>query len=134
MNNFLGSIGQPTFVGNIDWRFDHGPVDVQLLPLHDQLEQRRAVLVNTEIDTDYNQTGQTVFATYKAPFYTLSNIALRRKFDKFTVEAGVKNLFNTAPPQISEDDVIQARIGNVPIASQYDLIGRSFYFDIDAKF
>ena len=35
---------------------------------------------------------------------------------------------------LGEDDVIQARIGNVPIASQYDIIGRSFYFDIDAHF
>lgn len=132
VNNFLGSIGSPKWVGNIDWRLDKGPWTFNwYLYMIDQSSDNPFVETNIQ---NYNQTGQTVTTNYSVPFYTLSNVAVRRKFDKFTIEAGVKNLFNQSPPEISTDDTINDRIGSVPLVSQYDLIGRSFYFDIDAKF
>jgi outer membrane receptor protein involved in Fe transport len=84
---------------------------------------------------NFRGTGQTVQVDYSTPFWTESTIALRRKFDKFTVEFGVKNLFDQAPPNISAEDPFEDRIGTITqLATQYDLIGRQFYFDIDAKF
>ena len=85
---------------------------------------------------NYRSTGETVTTDYVIPFYTLSNVSIRRRFDKFTAIFGIKNLFNTSPPAISFNDSFEAHnIGTSPAAvSQYDLIGRSFYFDIDAKF
>jgi iron complex outermembrane recepter protein len=134
VNNYLGSIGYPTFVGNVDWRFDKGPwtFNWYLYLLNSGNDDQ----FTSNVIPNYNQTGQTVYANYKTPFYTLSDVSVRRKFDKFTVELGVKNLFNQSPPDVSTDDTVLpfGRAGNVPNISQYDLIGRTFYFDIDAKF
>jgi iron complex outermembrane receptor protein len=130
--NQLGSIGQPKWVGNVDWRFDRGPwtFNWYLFLVGASSDEP---FEQTEI-FNYNNTGENVFGHYKAGFYTLNDMSIRRKFDKFTVEFGVKNLFDTTPPLMSVNDVIINRIGSVPLASQYDLIGRSFFFDIDAKF
>jgi iron complex outermembrane receptor protein len=133
ISNFLGGIGNPKWVGNIDWRFDKGPWTFNWY-LYMIDSGNDGPFIGDPTLTNYNQTGESVIGNYTAPFYTLSDIALRRKFDKFTVEVGVKNLFDQQPPLISTGDPIQNRIGNVPIASQYDYIGRSFYFDIEAKF
>jgi len=77
-----------------------------------------------------------VDAQYEIPFYTESTVSIRRKFDKFTISAGVKNLFNQGPPATSFDDANEGdeRYGDTAIASQYDFIGRSFFAQIDAKF
>jgi iron complex outermembrane receptor protein len=132
VNNFLGSVGSPKWVGNVDWRFDKGPWTFNYYLYMIQASSDNQ-FTSTAIP-NYNQTGVTVTGNYSVPFYTLSNVAIRRKFDKFTVEFGVKNLFDQSPPEISTGDTVTNRIGSVPLASQYDLIGRSFYFDIDAKF
>jgi len=84
---------------------------------------------------NFRGTGQTVIADYTVPFYTNSSISVRRKFDKFTVGAGVKNVFNQPPPDISSGDPLELRQGDaVGAVSQYDLIGRTFFLDIEAKF
>jgi len=133
-NNFLGSLGFPRFVGNVDWKFDHGPWTFNW-ELYMVGHTSDNPFTSTTI-ANFRGTGERVTTSYVTPFYTLSNIAIRRKFDKFDVIFGVKNLFDQAPPAISEADSFEPpRIGNTPSAvSQYDLIGRSFYFDIDARF
>jgi len=131
-NNFLGQIGQPKFVGNIDWRVDHGPWTFNYF-LYMIGPSSDNPFVGTET-FNYMETGENVVSNFSVPFYSISNIAVRRKFDKFTAEFGVKNLFNQAPPALSDLDSFQSHIGLSPLVSQYDIIGRSFYFDLDAKF
>jgi iron complex outermembrane receptor protein len=133
-NNYLGSIGFPRFNGNVDWRFDYGPWTFNWL-LYMIGHSSDNPFTATTI-AGYRGTTETVNTDYVTPFYTTSDISLRRKFDKFTVDVGVKNLFNQAPPAISYDDSFEAHnIGVSPAAvSQYDLIGRSYYLGIDAKF
>jgi iron complex outermembrane receptor protein len=133
-NNILGSIGFPRFVGNVNWRFDHGPWTFNW-----ELYMIGRTSDNPFTATSmpsYRGTGEAVTMNYVTPFYSLSNVSLRRKFDKFDLIVGVKNIFDQAPPAISFADSFEPpRIGNTPSAvSQYDLIGRSFYVDISAKF
>jgi iron complex outermembrane receptor protein len=133
-NNFLGSLGFPRFVGNVDFKFDRGPwtFNWELYMVgHTSDNPFTATTI-----PNFRGTGETVTTDYVTNFYTLSTVALRRKFDKFTVEFGIKNLFNQAPPAISFDDSFEPHtIGTTPSAvSQYDFIGRSYYFDIDARF
>ena len=134
IDNFLGTIGFPRFVGNVGWKFDRGPWtfnwDLSMIGHASDNPVTATVIPN------YRSTSATVYTNYVTPFYTLSNVSVRRKFDKFTVIIGVKNLFDQAPPAISYDDSFEPeRLGTSPSAvSQYDLIGRSFYFDIDMKF
>jgi iron complex outermembrane recepter protein len=133
--DFLGTIGEPTFDGNVNMRLDHGPwsFDWYLFMVgasNDSAFSGGNTVVN------FRGTGQTVTAEFSAPFYTTSTISVERRFDKFTIHAGIKNLFNATPPNISVGDDIQNRTGTIPFAgiSQYDLIGRSFFLDVSAKF
>jgi iron complex outermembrane receptor protein len=132
-NNYLGTIGEPRFVGNTDVRLDHGDWTFNYL-----IYMVGAVSDDPIVATvlpNFRGTGETVVANYSIPFYTTSTISVRRKFDKFVVEAGIKNVFNKTPPLISGGDPDEVRQGNaIGADSQYDLIGRQFYFDIDAKF
>ena len=132
-NNFLGTIGEPRFVGNTDVRLDHGDWTFNYL-----LYMVGAVSDDPIVATtlpNFRGTTETVVANYSIPFYTTSTISVRKKFDKFVVEAGIKNVFNKIPPLISGGDPDEVRQGNaIGADSQYDFIGRQFYFDIDAKF
>jgi len=134
INNILGTLGFPRFVGNVDWRFDRGPWTFNwLLYMIGHSSDNPATATTIP---NYRNTGETVTTNYVANFYTLSNVSIRRKFDKFTAEFGVKNLFDQQPPAISFNDSFESHnIGTTTSAvSQYDLIGRVFYFDVDAKF
>jgi iron complex outermembrane receptor protein len=134
ISNFLGSDGFPSFVGTTDFRFDKGPwtLDYSLYMIGHSDDAQ----FSSPIIPDYRDTSQTVIANYNTPLYTLSTVSLRRKFDKFTVEVGVKNLFDAAPPPISGFDSFEGpRYGNsLSAVSQYDYIGRSFFVILDAKF
>jgi iron complex outermembrane receptor protein len=133
-DNYLGTIGYPRFDGNIDWRFDYGQwtFNWEVYMIGHSSDNP---FTSTTIP-GYRGTTETVTANYVTPFYTTSSISLQRRFDKYTVDFGVKNLFNQAPPAISYDDSFEAHnIGVSPAAvSQYDLIGRSYYVGITAKF
>lgn len=134
VNAFLGQVGEPRFVGNVDWQFDKGPWTVNWL--FQMIGHSSDNPFTATTLTNFRGTGQTVNANYVIPFYTLSTLSVRRKFDRFSVEFGVKNLFDQDPPAISTSDANSpGREGTTPLAiSQYDLIGRSYYFLIDAKF
>ena len=134
VNDYLGQNGNPRFDGNIDWEFDRGQWTFNWL-LYMIGHSSDNPFTSTTI-TNYRGTGQTVDAQYEIPFYTESTVSIRRKFDKFTISAGVKNLFNQGPPATSFDDANEGdeRYGDTAIASQYDFIGRSFFAQIDAKF
>jgi iron complex outermembrane receptor protein len=132
--NFLGSIGEPAFDGNVNWRLDYGPWSFDWYLF--MVSQSNDDPFSDTTLPNFRGTGQTVIANYSASFYTTSTIAVERRFGNYTIHAGIKNLFNQQPPNISEGDDIQNRLGTIASGgvSQYDLIGRSFYLDLDAKF
>jgi iron complex outermembrane recepter protein len=134
VNEFLGQIGEPRFDGNYDWTFSRGPWSFNWL-LYLVGRSSDQPFSNPNL-MNFDGTGQNVVANYVASFYTNSDVSIRRKFDKFTVVFGVNNLFNAPPPAISIDDENSpGREGVTPLAiSQYDVIGRSYYLQIDAKF
>ncbi len=74
-------------------------------------------------------TSQFVLNT---PDYFLHNMSLRYKADKFEITVGVRNMFDKAPPQISSG--IISRIGNAPLASAYDYLGRRFFLGVTKSF
>lgn len=77
------------------------------------------------------QDGGTVFwkTDLEAMFY--HNLSAQYSMDNgFTFRAGVNNLFDEHPPASSSD----SDLGNTPIVSQYDLLGRRFFFNVSKKF
>jgi iron complex outermembrane receptor protein len=130
-NNFLGQVGQPSFVGNVDFRVDQGPWTLNYFVY--MVGPSSDYDFTSGIDPNYAGTGQAVRLRLRTGFYATSDIALRRKFDTFTVTLGVKNLFDALPPVYSFEG-FQNRIGTFPLTSQYDLIGRTFFVDLVKKF
>ncbi len=120
------------FVGNVDFRVDKGPwtANWYLYMVGPVSDYRFA----PPLVFDYRGTGESVLnANESAGFYTTSNVSLLRHFDKFTIEVGVKNVFNQTPPLYSNTG-FEARFGTTPLASQYDIIGRAYFVNLDAKF
>ncbi len=69
---------------------------------------------------------------WKVPNYFLHNVSATFSLEKFTLTAGVRNLFDSAPPQTSVGWTNV--IGNTPLYSGYDYIGRTFFISTTAKF
>ena len=60
-------------------------------------------------------------------------VSVRYNQPKWSVLFGVQNLLDTDPPTVST--CVATRYGNVPaFATQYDLLGRSFFTLLDFKF
>ena len=130
-NDFLGQVGQPVFNGNVNFKLDHGPWTVNYY-LYMVGRSSDNDFVGSQ-DTNFYDTGETVNLNHVVPFYTTSDIAVQRKFDTFTMTVGIKNLYDTPPPYYSSEG-FQNRIGVVPLSSQYDLVGRSFFLTLEKKF
>ncbi len=51
---------------------------------------------------------------------------------QFTV--GVRNMFNAKPPRITSDANTYSTVGNAPLYSGYDYVGRTFFANAAFKF
>lgn len=67
------------------------------------------------------------------PFYMSHNMSVRRRLDDLTLQLGVRNIFNENPPLVSVSSGA-TRIGNTPLASQYDWQGRAVTFTVSYNF
>jgi iron complex outermembrane receptor protein len=80
--------------------------------------------------TDYIGAGPTY--NFFTPDYFLHAVSGTYRADKFALTLGVRNLLNTAPPQISAG--FYNRVGNAPLYSGYDFVGRSYFMNVTTKF
>jgi outer membrane receptor protein involved in Fe transport len=66
----------------------------------------------------------------ETPNYYLHNASVRYHVGKFGITLGVRNLFDKDPPKISSGVI--PRIGNAPLYSGYDYVGRTFFLNVTA--
>lgn len=83
-----------------------------------------------EVDQDLKQSYLDSFYLY-VPDYFLHNASVQFDIDNFEFTAGVRNIFNTAPPRIT---AAVTTIGNFPLYSGYDYRGRTFFANAAFKF
>ncbi len=82
-----------------------------------------------------SQDGTTVFNKYETEAMFYHSLSAQYKYDGgWTLRAGVNNVFDEHPPAVSNVTTGVVRNGNSPIVSQYDLLGRRFFFNISKKF
>lgn len=75
--------------------------------------------------------GVTVFAKrYLEPMFYHSLSAQYEANDGWAFRAGVNNIFDEHPPATT----FNSTFGNSPIVSQYDLLGRRFFFNVTKNF
>ena len=66
------------------------------------------------------------------PAYFLHNASVQFNFDdRMQLTAGVRNIFNTEPPEIS---AAVTTIGNAPLSSLFDFVGRTFFVNTTFSF
>jgi len=69
---------------------------------------------------------------FSTPNYFTHDISVQYSDRGWEVTAGVRNLTNQNPPQISY--AFYDRVGNAPLYSGYDFIGRTFFLDVTKRF
>jgi hypothetical protein len=75
---------------------------------------------------------QTTGFVYSTPNYFTNDFSVQYTDATWELTAGMRNIGDIKPPQISFG--FYNRIGNAPLYSGYDYIGRTFFFDLTKKF
>jgi iron complex outermembrane receptor protein len=60
--------------------------------------------------------------------YWLHSTSLYWYGDSWTIGAGIRNVFDEAPPKVDANEVTAVK--NVPIGASYDLFGRTYFFNV----
>jgi len=122
-----GDIGDPDFVGNTEVRFDRGPwtffwgVDY---------------VGHASNGEDVNDTSGDGTTTYKieTEFTAYHDFSVRRKFDDWTLLAGISNAFDEHPPAGTRGVGLFGTAGTTVLSSQYDYIGRRVFLNVSKRF
>jgi len=67
--------------------------------------------------------GTPVYYKQYTEFYMTHDVSVRRRLDKWTLQAGIQNLFDERPPAVSTG---QFRVGTAAL-NGYDMVGRSLF-------
>jgi iron complex outermembrane recepter protein len=119
-----GTINSPKYSGTLDfnytvkeWRFYYGLDWVGKMSSYEYLDEDPAT------------------STFKldVPNYYLQTVSVRYKANKWEVTAGVRNIADVKPPTISAQSVYN-RVGNAPLYSGYDYVGRTGFLTLSASF
>ncbi|MBO9546754.1 TonB-dependent receptor [Caulobacter sp.] len=122
-----GFVGDPDWTGQLNFRFTKG--DWAALWGIDMVGKAS----DAEDYADSNTT-KTTFYKIHTEFTAYHSLSLQKKFENFTVLGGVANLFDEAPPQVSQNAGNYNMVGRSVLASQYDYIGRRMFVSFQAKF
>jgi outer membrane receptor protein involved in Fe transport len=113
---FNGTIGAPKLTGVFDfsykwqeWQFRYG------LEWIDKMSSYAY----------YQEDPATSTYQMETPSYTRHNLSAEYKKDKWSVIVGVRNLADKAPPPVSQGFI--NRVGNAPLYSGFDYIGRTWF-------
>ncbi|MEK8050672.1 TonB-dependent receptor [Ideonella sp. DXS22W] len=119
-----GTIGNPKFSGNLDVRYDFN--GWRLYYGLDWVGKMNS----------YEYLGQNPdTSTYKldTPNYFTHNISVGYKANTWDVTVGVRNAGDKKPPMISAQAGYN-RVGNAPLYSGYDFVGRSVFLNASKSF
>ena len=132
-----GEVGDPKFTADVnlvwnydDWSFFYG---LDLIGKSSTVEQY------VEDNGGLCQETGDFIPVYGGPFcvrpFTGTKLyhsaSITKEFlDRFEITAGVANIFDTRPPEVSG----VTEIGNSPFVSQYDWLGRRLFVNFGAKF
>ncbi len=123
LEDFKGMIDNPEFTGTADvsyawdkWRLRYGVEWIQGMDSYAYYEEDPATSIYDLEVGDYFQ----------------HNTSVQYTADGWTVTAGVRNLWNEEPPVISAG--VYNRVGNAPLYSGYDYLGRTAFVNLTKSF
>ena len=126
--DYKGQINNPEFTATADvsyawdkWRVRYGVEWVQAMDSHDYIGVHPG-----DADAESNMYD------FSVPDYYLHNASVQYTGEGWTVTAGVRNLLNEDPPTISSG--VYNRVGNAPLYSGYDYLGRTAFVNLTKSF
>ncbi len=120
-----GDVGDPDFVGNLNFRFERGDWTVNWF----------VEMIGKGSDAeDFGDTNLAGTIGYKmdTEFTAYHSASLRRRMDTWTFTGGIANLFDEAPPSVTPSQV--SAVGTSVLASQYDYYGRRLFLNVKKTF
>jgi hypothetical protein len=122
LDDYNGSLNQPDWTGTFE-----AAVQVSGLTLRYGLEWTN----DQESYTLYGEDPATSSYKLDVPDYFLHSITAQVSAGNFAFTLGVRNLLDTDPPSISSG--VYNRVGNAPLYSGYDYVGRQFFLNVSTK-
>lgn len=127
-NNRNGAIGRPKLAANLRTQLKRG--DFAYTWFMNYVDQTQSLTLDPTTTYFGFQGAQRDIIAEDRLYHTVS---VRYSQPKWSLLFGVQNLLDDEPPTVSAGVV--TRYGNVPaFATQYDLLGRSFFSRLDIKF
>jgi iron complex outermembrane recepter protein len=121
--DYTGMVNNPEFTGTADvsyawdqWRVRYGVEWIQGTDSYAYYEE-------DPVTSDYDLAVDD---------YWLHNASVQYSADGWTATLGVRNLFNENPPTISAG--VYNRVGNAPLYSGYDYLGRTAFVNLTKSF
>ncbi len=144
-NVFLGDIGSPEVVSSTqfqfrrkDWTYTWTTRYISSSSdLSDFIDRFGANPTDAGDTYGFNGVPEVLYKLKtEAMFYHA--ITVQYRSDDWTAIGGLTNLFDESPPAISVAPYgftpLTSRLGNAPLTSQYDLNGRSLFFQLRRRF
>ena len=127
-NDRNGAIGRPKLAANLRTQLKRG--DFSYTWFMNYVDQTQN-LFQDPVTTYFDFTGAVRDIVAEDRLY--HTVSVRYNQPKWSVLFGIQNLLDDEPPTVSSG--VATRYGNVPaFATQYDLLGRSFFTRFDFKF
>jgi iron complex outermembrane receptor protein len=137
LEDLNGEVGDPKFTADInavwdidDWSLFYGIDLIGKSDSRPDFLEDNGTLCTTSPDFIPVYGGDYCFRPYtKTVVY--HNVSVTKEFlDRFQITAGISNLLDTRPPEVSG----VTEIGSSPFVSQYDWLGRRLFVNFGAKF
>lgn len=132
-----GTISQPDWTGSFNATYNVGKFTLRygldwVTGDHEKTYAYFAFDSSTgQVDTAYEQYLKDNYY-FEVNDYFLHSISGQVDIDRFEITFGVRNLFDTKPPEISSGGY--NLVGNAPLYSGYDYTGRTFFLNTTIKF
>lgn len=133
-NDFNGSTTEPDFTANVQARYDRGDWtgfwNINMIGKASDSDLFTVNFTDVHPSNIYG-LGRPVYYKQFTEFYATHDLSVRKKQDKWTFYAGVRNVFNEEPPAISGNNGF--RVGYSAL-NAYDFRGRAGWIRIDRAF
>ena len=121
--HFEGSIGNPKWAGTGHIGYDVGP----------WYGRWGIDYIKGTSDNFLSSLPEAVY-DFSVPDYWLHTASLRfEPNNRYSLTAGIRNVFDKRPPKITAEDPFVNTIANVPLQGNFDVRGRTFFINAQAK-
>ncbi|HHI82885.1 MAG TPA: TonB-dependent receptor, partial [Rhizobiales bacterium] len=140
-DNNVGEVGTPefsgrasVFIGYEDWRLNWSTRFIDKVSQDPEfVDPFSDITGSSDTCGGPNEPGVTCRDVGFVGTYWRHDVSLRYEADTWSVLVGARNVFDRKPPQVDGSEVL-TNGGNVPIGAGYDIVGRTFFFNVSKKF